>query len=331
MQWENEVQHVFLVGAKSLGAYGGYETFVYKLTEYHQNKKNIKYHVACKANGDGCMDETKVDGVTRINDHEFEFHNAHCFKIDIPQIGPAQAIYYDVAALKACCKYIKEHRIKHPIVYIMACRIGPFAGHFYKEIHKLGGTVYLNPDGHEWMRAKWSAPIRRYWKISEQMMVKYCDLAICDSVNAHERYTVFALHNCTHYYYESQGNEHQTIPHNHFEDMEWHIRLVLEGEDRLVRNLEARESETFSYAADVNPEYNNEMEDPRINVMDFVLNKEFLRKASELLKKHQWEMICRHYIEGMTHREIAAEMGVSHQYVTKGIKKGLHRIRCTYT
>lgn len=146
------------------------------------------------------------------------------------------------------------------------------------------------------------------------------------SYHAHERYTVFALHNCTHYYYESQGNEHQTIPHNHFEDMEWHIRLVLEGEDRLVRNLEARESETFSYAADVNPEYNNEMEDPRINVMDFVLNKEFLRKASELLKKHQWEMICRHYIEGMTHREIAAEMGVSHQYVTKGIKKGLHRI-----
>ena len=54
-------------------------------------------------------------------------------------------------------------------------------------------------------------------------------------VYAHERYTVFALHNCTHYYYESQGNEHQTIPHNHFEDMEWHIRLVLEGEDRLVR------------------------------------------------------------------------------------------------
>ena len=147
MQRENEVQHVFLVGAKSLGAYGGYETFVYKLTEYHQNKKNIKYHVACKANGDGCMDETKVEGATRINDHEFEFHNAHCFKIDIPQIGAAQAIYYDVAALNACCKYIKEHKIKNPIVYIMACRIGPFAAHFYKEIHKLGGTVYLNPDG----------------------------------------------------------------------------------------------------------------------------------------------------------------------------------------
>ena len=37
MQLNDKVQHVYLVGAKSLGAYGGYETFVYKLTEYHQN------------------------------------------------------------------------------------------------------------------------------------------------------------------------------------------------------------------------------------------------------------------------------------------------------
>ncbi len=147
MNFRKEIQHIYLVGAKSLGAYGGYETFVYKLTEYHQNKENIKYHVACKANGDGCMDESKFEGVTKINDHEFEFHNAHCFKIDVPQIGSAQAIYYDVAALKACCEHIKKNHIPHPIVYIMACRIGPFAGHFYREIHKLGGTVFLNPDG----------------------------------------------------------------------------------------------------------------------------------------------------------------------------------------
>lgn len=193
---KNEVQHVFLVGAKSLGAYGGYETFVYKLTEHHQNKKNIKYHVACKANGDGSMDETKVDGATIINDHEFEFHNAHCFKINVPQIGAAQAIYYDVAALNTCCKYIKNNQIDHPVVYIMACRIGPFAGYFYRKIHKLGGTVYLNPDGHEWMRAKWAAPIRKYWKISEQMMVKYSDLAICDSRNI-EKY----IHAC----YDGKG------------------------------------------------------------------------------------------------------------------------------
>lgn len=192
MMSKENIQHVYLVGAKSLGAYGGYETFIYKLTEYHQNNKYIKYHVACKANGDGSMDENKLENVHKINDHEFEFHNARCFKIDVPQIGPAQAIYYDVVALKLCCEHIRKNHIEHPIVYIMACRIGPFARHFYKKIHKLGGTVYLNPDGHEWMRAKWSAPIRHYWKISEQMMVKYSDLVICDSINIekyiHESY-----------------------------------------------------------------------------------------------------------------------------------------------
>ena len=186
------MQHVFLVGAKSLGAYGGYETFVYKLTEYHQNNNNLKYHVACKANGNGCMDETKLSNVTRICDSEFEFHNAHCFKITVPEIGAAQAIYYDIKSLDYCCEYIKNNNIKNPIVYIMACRIGPFMKKYYKKIHKMGGQVYLNPDGHEWMRAKWSAPVRKYWKESEKMMVKWSDLAICDSINIekyiHEQY-----------------------------------------------------------------------------------------------------------------------------------------------
>ncbi|MFR2192190.1 MAG: DUF1972 domain-containing protein [Streptococcus sp.] len=38
-------------------------------------------------------------------------------------------------------------------------------------------------DGHEWLRAKWSLPVRKYWKISEQLMVKHADLLICDSKN----------------------------------------------------------------------------------------------------------------------------------------------------
>lgn len=165
---DSSVQHVFIVGSKGIpGNYGGYETFVDKLTEYHQNNPNLKYHVACKAK------DTKT----------FEYHNADCFDVKVPSIGPAQAIYYDVAALNQCVRYIKRHNIQHPIVYILACRIGPFAAHFQRIIHKLGGKLYINPDGHEWMRAKWSAPVRKYWKISEQLMTKHCDLLICDSKN----------------------------------------------------------------------------------------------------------------------------------------------------
>ena len=115
------------------------------------------------------------------------------------------------------------------------------------------------------------------------------------SYHAHERYTVFALHNCTHYYYESQGNEHQTIPHNHFEDMEWHIRLVIEGEDRLAHNTSSRESEVFSYSED--NDYNARLADPRMNVSDMVVNKVLLRSIKDFLRKEQWEHLCRHHIE----------------------------------
>lgn len=115
------VQHVFLVGAKSLGAYGGYETFINKLTEYHASNDRIKYHVACKANGDGCMDPYQTAGAEILSETEFEYHNAHCFRIRIPEkIGPAQAIYYDVKALEECIRIIKVQKIVHPIVYIMA-------------------------------------------------------------------------------------------------------------------------------------------------------------------------------------------------------------------
>lgn len=187
-----EVQYVFLVGAKSLGAYGGYETFVNKLTEYHQNHTKIKYYIACKANGSGCMDETKINGVKKLSDTEFIYHNSYCFKIKIPEkLGAAQAIYYDIAALYQCCRIIKKKKIKHPIIYIMACRIGPFSKWFYKKVHKLGGKIYLNPDGYEWMRSKWGKCVRKYWKISEQIMIKYCDLVICDSINI-EKY----IHKC---------------------------------------------------------------------------------------------------------------------------------------
>ncbi len=174
------MQHVFLIGAKSLGAYGGYETFINKLTEYHQNNKNIKYHVAVKKNGTGA----KVPEGAVLKIGGYDYHNADCFEIAIPEwLKSAQAIYYDCAALGRSIEIIKENKIEHPIVYIMTCRIGPFFPHYAKEIKKLGGKVYLNPDGHEWMRAKWSAPVKKYWKYSEKKMVTESDLIVCDSVN----------------------------------------------------------------------------------------------------------------------------------------------------
>ena len=107
-------------------------------------------------------DLSEANGVV---DGRFVYHNADCFQIQIPErLGSAQAIYYDCAALKKSIEIIKEENISNPIVYIMTCRIGLFFNHYAKKIKKLGGRIFLNPDGHEWMRAKWSKPIKKYWK-----------------------------------------------------------------------------------------------------------------------------------------------------------------------
>lgn len=305
------MQHVFIVGAKSLGAYGGYETFVDKLTEYHQNNKRIKYHVACKANGDGCMDEKKLTGVTTINEFEFEYHNAHCFKIPVPNIGSAVAIYYDVAALRYCCEYIEKNHIEHPIVYILACRIGPFMGHYYERIHHLGGRIYLNPDGHEHKRKKWSAPIRKYWKASESMMVKHSDLVISDSVNIekyiHECYDGKGIGGCnpqtTYIAYGAETRksklsddneklnnwyrEKGLSPHNYYLVVG---RFVPENnyETMIAEFMKSKSKYDFAIITNVNKKFLDELEsklhfraDRRIKFVGTVYDQELLKKIRE--------------------------------------------------
>ena len=41
--------------------------------------------------------------------------------------------------------------------------------------------VFVNPDGHEFKRAKWNWFIRQYWKLSERLMIKNADYVVCDS------------------------------------------------------------------------------------------------------------------------------------------------------
>ncbi len=164
-------QHVFIIGSKGIPAqYGGFETFVEKLVEY-QTDKDILYHVARMAD----------DG------ERYEYNGAICFDVKVPNIGPAKAIYYDVAALAKCIKYcLGMHLKKPPVFYILACRIGPFIGRYKKKIQKLGGVLLVNPDGHEWKRSKWSPPVRKYWKISEKLMVRSADILVCDSKKIEE-------------------------------------------------------------------------------------------------------------------------------------------------
>ncbi|QWH09084.1 beta 1-4 rhamnosyltransferase Cps2T [Bacillus mycoides] len=159
------MKHVFIIGSKGIPAkYGGFETFVEYLTARKQSG-NIQYHVSCLAN----------------NNDEFEHNNARCFNVKTPEIGSAKAVAYDIFSLKECIRYIKKNNLTDCIVYVLACRIGPFFSFYKRKLEKMGVKVFVNPDGHEWKRSKWSPAIRTYWKVSEKLMVKHADLLVCDS------------------------------------------------------------------------------------------------------------------------------------------------------
>lgn len=94
----SHTQHVFIIGCKGIPAkYGGFETFVDKLTEY-QTDKSICYHVACAAERE---DYDRAQS-------RFRCHRAQCVVFAWRQIGPARAIAYDIEALCYFLRYAEK-------------------------------------------------------------------------------------------------------------------------------------------------------------------------------------------------------------------------------
>lgn len=214
-----ETKNVFIVGAKGIPAkYGGYESFVEQLTA-RQVSKDIHYFVACRKD----LSDNKND--------IFTHNNATCFNVDVPNVGPARAILYDIKAMEWSIKYIKENNIEKPLIYVLACRIGPFINKYKKQLKRLGGKLYVNPDGHEWLRAKWSKPVRKYWKISEQLMVKHADLLVCDSLNI-EKYiqTQYKKYNPqTTFIAYGADIKQSTLENDSTELLDWYKKFNLEA------------------------------------------------------------------------------------------------------
>ncbi|MYY59207.1 glycosyltransferase family 1 protein [Ligilactobacillus salivarius] len=166
------MKDVFIVGSKGIPAnYGGFETFVDNLVTRQVNPK-IKYHVSCMT-----FDKSVK---------QYDYNGAECQEIYVPNIGGSKVILYDLRSLDWALDTIKERNLTDGIVYILACRIGPFLHKYIKKFHNHGFKVWVNPDGHEWKRAKWSVPVRKYWKVSEKLMVKNADFLICDSKSIEE-------------------------------------------------------------------------------------------------------------------------------------------------
>ncbi|VGV02401.1 beta 1-4 rhamnosyltransferase Cps2T [Streptococcus pyogenes] len=162
------MQDVFIIGSRGLPAkYGGFETFVEELIS-HQSSKNIRYHVAC-------LSDTK-------HKVHFDYKGADCFYLNPPKLGPARVIAYDMMAITYALSYSDQHQIQNPIFYVLGNTVGAFIAPFVKQIHNRGGRFFINPDGLEWKRSKWSKPVQAYLKFSEKQMTRQADLVISDNI-----------------------------------------------------------------------------------------------------------------------------------------------------
>lgn len=172
---EKDMKNVYILGSKGLPSnYGGFETFVDNLVTL-KTTDTIKYHVSCWCKEDDCEVCNDGNGIT-------EYNGATSYHFKMSNIGPGAAILYDIVALNRFLKEIDKFEASDSLIYILACRIGPFIWWFKRKAERLGVKVLINPDGHEWKRQKWPYLVRKYWKLSERLMVKHADLLVCDNV-----------------------------------------------------------------------------------------------------------------------------------------------------
>lgn len=132
--------------------------------------------------------------------------------------------------------------------------------------------------------------------------------------------TVYAVDRCAEYVYD--GGE--VLDMAKFDDVDWSVRLVLAGEDRLEHNNNAREQGNhYSYSADAIE--GTDLRDPH----DFVADIESRETMAEMLgclteKQRQVVRMC--FQEGMTQQEMANALGMRQQSLfdhIQAIKKKL--------
>lgn len=162
------MKNVFILGSRGYHEnYGGWETFVSNLVDNYKDK-DTRFFVSKITNN-------KEDRV-KIND------NLIIDPIYIKQKGSVRMFLYAIKSLKNTIKYIKDNNIENAYIYILGLKLLNYLSLKRKCIKKLGATIIVNPDGLEWKRSKWNNIAKKFFLISEKLMLKASDIIICDSL-----------------------------------------------------------------------------------------------------------------------------------------------------
>lgn len=130
---------------------------------------------------------------------------------------------------------------------------------------------------------------------------------------AHKRVTVFSLRNCVHYKYDALEGAGHHIEEEEFEEYEWHIRLVLEGEDRIFMNYEIIQGKWMPSRED--REYREEIlegVDEAVSTLERMISEERVEELLSTLTDLQRKVVHTHLFHGLSFTEAAKHLGMGY-------------------
>lgn len=143
-----------IIGTNGLpGKYGGWDQLVIHLTKNLQDQFNFIVYTSY----------TNYDPNNNI------INNAKIKKIGFKANG-MQSIPYDIVSML--------HAVRHCDVLYLCGTSGCISLPFMR---LFGKKIILNPDGQEWLRGKWSTPVKWFLKTSESLGVKKSDIVVADN------------------------------------------------------------------------------------------------------------------------------------------------------
>ena len=191
------MKNLFIIGSRGYEKnYGGWETFVTRFCENYDLKNNNIY----------------VSEITDKKEQiEYKKNNIVCNPIYAPTIGGATMMLYSIKTLYYYLDYIKKNKLNNCIFLILGLKMGPFLKILNSKIKKLNIKVFINPDGLEWKRSKWSYPIKKFFLYEEKAMLNYCDGIICDNEVIKEYFEKTYPKNKVKKYYIAYGTDEVDI------------------------------------------------------------------------------------------------------------------------
>ncbi len=145
-----------ILGTRGIPArYGGFETFAEEIAERLQ-QRGLEVTVYCEK---GC------------NGPAMKTHKgAHLVYVPSPRLGPFSTILFDMLCLIAA-------RNRHDVIYMLG-----YGSSLFCFIPRLWGKqVWLNMDGIEWKRTKWSFPARLWLRAMEWVAMLTSNRLIADA------------------------------------------------------------------------------------------------------------------------------------------------------